>query len=156
MYEHIVNGKVVETKYISGILLYSKYAIARQWTSSISKTGNIISTIGLALTVSVVGAEIGVPLMAIGGWISLAGDAGTTISYAMQNRWGKAGKQFIETGASYGVSKFTGGMLRWKSYPTQEIPSEPIIEVASEINSRIVSDILVPGLNGELNTPIAY
>jgi len=56
---------------ISGLLLKTKYAVGREWMSAISETGNIISAIGLGLTVSVLGAEIGVPLVAIGGWMSI-------------------------------------------------------------------------------------
>lgn len=46
--------------------MYFSGADFRRNAAGISKIGNIISQIGLGLTVSVIGAEIGVPLMAIG------------------------------------------------------------------------------------------
>ncbi len=117
-----------------------KFVIAREWTSGISKFGNIISQVGLGLTVTVVGAEIGVPLMTIGGQISLLADAGTALSYAIEGKWDKSGMQAIETGVSFGASKATGGLLKMKSPGQSEIANEAQRAVAEEINGRVASE----------------
>ena len=128
------------SSWIAGVTIQSQMAIARNWTTAISKTGNIVSLIGLALTVSVVGAEIGLPLMAIGGYVSYAGDAGTTISYAAENKWGKAGGQVVETATSIGVSKATGGLLNMRGAGQIAIPTAGQQEVAKELNGHIAAE----------------
>lgn len=154
--EHRINGKIVKDEvFISGILLKSKFVIAREWTSGISKFGNIISQVGLGLTVTVVGAEIGVPLMAIGGQISLLADAGTALSYAIEGKWDKFGMQAIETGVSFGASKATGGLLKMKSPGQSEIANEAQRAVAEEINGRVASEG-VKMIQVEVKTPMLH
>lgn len=111
--------------------------MTREWTSGISKFGNIISQIGLGLTISVVGAEIGIPLMAIGGTISLIADSATALTYGIEGKWDKFGWQPAETGISFGVSKATGGLLKMKSVGQSEVASNGQQAIAEEINSRI-------------------
>lgn len=152
LYEHRVDGKIVETKFISGILLKTKFNVAREWFSAISKTGNLITTIGLGLTASVIGAEIGVPLLAIGNGIRLAGDIAYTLSYAVEGNYDKAFTSGTEVAASYIVSRYTGKALSTTGIGQQELASKGAKAVAEEINGRMVTDVAAPVIKQEIKT----
>ncbi|PWN70093.1 type IV secretion protein Rhs [Chryseobacterium phosphatilyticum] len=150
LYQHRVDGKIVDTKYISGIILKTKFMVAREWFSAISKTGNMITTIGLGLTASVIGAEIGVPLLAIGNYIRLAGDIGYTATYAMEGRYAKAVAQGTEVAASFIVAEATGGVLKMKSPGQNELASAASRAFAGELNGRLVTDGAAPVIKAEI------
>lgn len=102
--------------------------------------GEIISQIGLGLTVSVVGAEVGVPLMALGGWVSLSSNSLTAVSYGFEGKYDKMFGESVKIGIEYGVQKATGGLLKMKSPGQSEIANEAQRAVAEEINGKINSE----------------
>nr|WP_315026475.1 RHS repeat-associated core domain-containing protein [uncultured Chryseobacterium sp.] len=156
LYQHRVDGKIVDTKYISGIILKTKFMVAREWFSAISKTGNMITTIGLALTGTVIGAEIGVPLLAIGNGIRLAGDIAYTSTYILEGRYQKFFAQGTEVAASYLASRLTGNALSTASAGQNVLSSKAAQAVAGEINGRMVTDVAAPVIKNEVKGETKY
>ncbi|PKF74499.1 RHS repeat-associated core domain-containing protein [Chryseobacterium sp. PMSZPI] len=156
LYQHRVDGKIVDTKYISGIILKTKFMVAREWFSAISKTGNMITTIGLALTGTVIGAEIGVPLLAIGNGIRLAGDIAYTATYLLEGRYQKFFAQGTEVAASYLASRLTGNALSTASAGQKVLSTDAAQAVAGEINGRMVTDVAAPVIKNEVKGETKY
>lgn len=132
IYGRNTSGKMeIEINNIEEIMLYSSGANFRRNASGISKMGNIISQVGLGLTVSVFGAQIGVPLMAIGGGISLAADASTSLSYLFEKKTEKFYQTAIPTVTSYLLGRATGGILRTPARNGKILTTKAVTEVVT-------------------------
>ncbi|MDR2204928.1 MAG: RHS repeat-associated core domain-containing protein, partial [Flavobacteriaceae bacterium] len=123
------------TKEIEEVVIV-KINVLRQWGTAISKTGDVISLIGLGLTISVVGSEVGVPLMYIGGVMSVAGDGMVLGSYAIDGNKKKVVDQGVNMAVQLLVRRFTGSTLKMKT-PGQAPLGKADIEVAKEVTGRV-------------------
>jgi|GEM_PF-5762841 len=112
----------------------------------------MITTIGLVLTASGIGAEIGVPLLFIGNSIRLAGDVAYIVSYAVKGNYNKAISSGIKVGTSYLVFRYTGKALSTPGVGQSELTSKAANAVASEINGRMVTDVAAPAIKQEAKT----
>ena len=111
----------------------------------IDKFGNIVSGIGLALTTTVVGAEVGIPLMEIGGYISLGAKGMTTLSYLYE---GKSSRFLIE-GTKMAIEELitrgTGKLIKPVGRGINQ-------KLGEEINGRIASEAVIPMVEQQIKT----
>ena len=97
-----------------------------------------LKRIGLAFTITDVGAEIGILLMNIGGYISLGAKGLTAISYLYEKKYSKflteGGKMAIEIG----VDKLTRNLIK----PVGKLGINR--ELGKGINGVITSEAIIP------------
>ena len=112
----------------------------------IDKFGNIVSGIGLALTMTVVGAEVGIPLMEIGGYISLGANGLTAISYLYEKKYSK----FLTEGGQMAIEELitrgTGKLIK----PVGKLGINQ--KLGEEINGRIASEAVIPMVEQQIKT----
>ncbi len=114
--------------------------------SQIDSFGNMISTAGLVLTATGIGAEIGIPLISIGNGISLVAKGMYALSYAYEKRFLKAGQEGVKIFIEEYVTKRTRHLIK-------PIGKKGINQkIGSEINSRATSEIIIPALEGQTRT----
>ena len=105
-----------------------------------------LKRIGLAFTITDVGAEIGIPLMNIGGYINLGAKGLTAISYLYEKKYSKflteGGKMAIEIG----VDKLTGNLIK----PVGKLGINR--ELGKGINGVITSEVTIPALESQTKT----
>lgn len=132
------DGTVDSEVHVQEVMLYGRNYNFRESMKHIDKFGNIVSGIGLALTMTGVGAEIGIPLMSIGGYISLGAKGLTAISYLYEKKYSKflteGGKMAIEIG----VDKLTGNLIK----PVGKLGINR--ELGKGINGVITSEVVIP------------
>ena len=108
--------------------------------------GNLISKIGLGLTATVIGAEIGVPLMNIGGYISLGANGLTAISYLYEKKYSKFLTEGGQMAIEIGVDKLTGNLIK----PVGKLGINR--ELGKGINGVITSEVTIPALESQIKT----
>ena len=121
---------------------FSEIVKIRSYFSDIDNFGKIISLIGLGLTSTVIFAEVGIPLMAIGSYVSLSATVVNTSSYFYEGRIGKGswelGKGIIEYAVPKGASKLITPSKQLFGGYNQEIGEEVISHVVSEVGIPII------------------
>lgn len=93
--------------------------------------------IGLTFTIADVGAEIGIPMMNIDGYISLYAYQGKFKNFAIEG-----GKMAIEIG----VDKLTGNLIK----PVGKLGINR--ELGKGINGIITSEVTIPALESQVKT----
>ena len=126
-------------------MLYGKGYKLMRTLKEIDMFGNLISKIGLGLTATVIGAEIGVPLMSIGGYISASAKLVMIGSYAYQEKYSKATTEITKLGGEFGVGKLTKGLI-------EPIGKGMNQEIGAEINSQFTSEVVIPMVEQQTKT----
>ena len=93
--------------------------------------------IGLTFTIADVGAEIGIPMMNIDGYISLYAYQGKFKNFAIEG-----GKMAIEIG----VDKLTGNLIK----PVGKLGINR--ELGSEFNTLLTSEVVIPMVEQQIKT----
>lgn len=123
-------------------MLYGRDYNFRESMKHIDKFGNIVSGIGLALTMTGVGAEIGIPLMSIGGYISLGARGMAALSYAYQGKF----KNFAIEGGKIATEIGVGKLSKYLIKPIgRKIGDETINQaLGSQLNGMVTSEAIIP------------
>ena len=136
-------------KHISGILLKTFTAKIRTYFDGVNKFGKTVSLIGLGLTSTVIFAEVGVPLMAIGNAISLGSDVISNSTYfydqytfEKSQSWKKGVWGFSKMGIDYTVGRFSKFMIK----PTPSYMGGYNQDIGVQVIEMTTGDILVPAL----------
>ena len=139
------DGTVDSEVHVQEVMLYGRNYNFRESMKHIDKFGNIVSGIGLALTTTVVGAEVGIPLMEIGGYISLGAKGMTTLSYLYE---GKSSRFLIE-GTKMAIEELitrgTGKLIKPVGRGINQ-------KLGEEINGRIASEAVIPMVEQQIKT----
>ena len=139
------DGTVDSEVHVQEVMLYGRNYNFRESMKHIDKFGNIVSGIGLALTTTVVGAEVGIPLMEIGGYISLGAKGMTTLSYLYE---GKSSRFLIE-GTKMAIEELitrgTGKLIKPVGRGINQ-------KLGEEINGWIASEAVIPMVEQQIKT----
>ena len=140
------DGTVDHERHVQEVMLYGRGYKFRESMKHIDKFGNIVSGIGLALTMTVVGAEVGIPLMEIGGYISLGANGLTAISYLYEKKYSK----FLTEGGQMAIEELitrgTGKLIK----PVGKLGINQ--KLGEEINGRIASEAVIPMVEQQIKT----
>ncbi|WP_407484001.1 RHS repeat domain-containing protein [Elizabethkingia meningoseptica] len=94
LYDHYgANGELIGS-YISEVEVGKTYRDFRDMASGIQNAGDALTVLGYALTLSIVGSEVGVPLVMVGSLISEIGSGIEISAHLINGKWGKAGESF--------------------------------------------------------------
>ncbi|MCL1670506.1 RHS repeat-associated core domain-containing protein [Elizabethkingia ursingii] len=105
LYDHYgANGKLIGS-YISEVEVGKTYRDFRDMATGIQNAGDALTVLGYVLTLSIVGAEVGVPLVAVGGLISNIGSGIEISAHLANGKLGKAGESFAWMAAGEVVPK---------------------------------------------------
>ena len=126
-------------------MLYGKGYKLMRTLKEIDMFGNLISKIGLGLTATVIGAEIGVPLMNIGGYISLGAKGMTIVVNLFQKKYSQFVIETAKLGVELGVGKLTKGLI-------EPIGKGMNQEIGAEINSQFTSEVVIPMVEQQTKT----
>lgn len=133
------NLQPIGEKYISSVQVGKIFSEFRSLGSGFSNAGDFITAIGFILTVSVVGAEMGIPLMAVGSAIS---NVGTVISVGADLSIGNNNRAIRTT--AYGVA---GAVIPEMKF-VKEIGLEMLGKHGDEIWKQVTSYELKGGEMG--------
>ena len=143
VYSRDTEGKwKIKVRDIEEVILYSPGANWRRNMLGISNIGNTLSQVGLGLTLSVAGSEIGLLLMAIGGAVSTVADVINTFTYAFENNWDRFGKEAVITGTSIVFGRMTDGALKAPARNGKGAASKEVIEVTSYLQGELIQPII--------------
>ena len=101
-----------------------------------------LKRIGLTFTIADVGAEIGIPLMSIGGYISLGARGMAALSYAYQGKF----KNFAIEGGKIATEIGVGKLSKYLIKPIgRKIGDETINQaLGSQLNGMLTSEAIIP------------
>ena len=106
------DGTADNVVHVQEVMLYGRDYNFRESMKHIDKFGNIVSGIGLALTMTGVGAEIGIPLMSIGGYISLGARGMAALSYAYQGKFKNFAIESSKIATEVGVGRLSKYLIK--------------------------------------------
>ena len=105
-----------------------------------------LKRIGLALTMTGVGAEIGIPLMSIGGYISLGARGMAALSYAYQGKF----KNFAIESSKIATEVGVGRLSKYLIKPLGSLGINQ--ELGSEFNTLLTSEVVIPMVEQQTKT----
>ena len=140
------DGTADNVVHVQEVMLYGRDYNFRESMKHIDKFGNIVSGIGLALTMTGVGAEIGIPLMSIGGYISLGARGMAALSYAYQGKF----KNFAIESSKIATEVGVGRLSKYLIKPLGSLGINQ--ELGSEFNTLLTSEVVIPMVEQQTKT----